>query len=56
MRCNLDAEINDCPFFVQNNLNCTNSDKCSFQECKIIHEAPRKEIKKEKWFEKYYKR
>ena len=55
IKCNLDHDINECPFFVRSNLDCTNPDTCSFQERGLTHEPPREEHKKEKWFEKYYK-
>lgn len=51
MRCNLDKEINNCPFYI-NGL-CKNDNKCSFQESdKVIVQKYQRE---ERWYEKYYK-
>ena len=32
MKCQLDKDINSCPFFDSENLVCNNPNKCSFQE------------------------
>lgn len=49
--CTLPEDINTCPYFIESNNTCKNSDMCSYQytEKKVIKS-------KEKWYEKYYKK
>lgn len=48
--CTLPKDVNTCPYFIQSNCTCTNSDTCSYQ-----FTEKKAEEQKVKWFEKYYK-
>lgn len=53
MKCELEAEINNCPFYIKSTHLCTNENPCSFQEKK---DTQKEYIRKERWYEKYYKK
>ena len=50
MKCIFNESANKCPFLDRNNSKCSNPNKCNFQE-----EKPKPPVKKEKWFEQYYR-
>lgn len=56
MKCTLDKGINSCEYFNPALLECSNPNKCSFQDLidtsKLTYEYQRPE----KWFEKYYRK
>jgi hypothetical protein len=54
-KCSFAPDINKCPYFMQDNEGCSNTDKvCSFYR-KMEQNKEVVEIRQEKWFEKYYK-
>ena len=53
MKCELEAEINNCPFYIKSTHLCANENPCSFQEKK---DTQKEYIRKERWYEKYYKK
>ena len=54
MICEMPNDINECPFFIQNDQKCSYQNKCSFQQLKI--EESESNYKREpRWYEKYYK-
>ena len=55
MKCELSLDINTCPFFDITNRGCKNNDKCSFQECGE-EKSKEKYTRKERWYEKYYRK
>ena len=55
MKCELSLDINSCPFFNITNRECKNNDKCSFQECGE-EKSKEKYTRKERWYEKYYRK
>lgn len=53
IKCTFDLEINNCPFYNKDNNRCVYEKKCSFQaEDKVIDRY----VRKERWYEKYYKK
>lgn len=53
--CTLDKTINHCPYF-DGNERCTNNGtgtKCGM--LRIVEDVDKKYIRKERWYEKYYK-
>lgn len=55
MKCFLDKDINKCPYFLQAEEECISKSKCSFQE-KINPKIDTGYVRKERWYEKYYKK
>ena len=55
MKCTLQHDINNCPFFVSETEECKRNEKCSFQEQKEANK-PNAYVRKERWYEEYYKR
>lgn len=55
MKCFLDKDINKCPYFLQAEDECISKSKCSFQE-KIDPKIDCGYVRKEHWYEKYYKK
>ena len=55
MKCELSLDINTCPFYDATNRECKNNDKCSFQECGE-EKSKEKYTRKERWYEKYYRK
>lgn len=55
MKCSLDKDINKCPYFLQAEEECISKTKCSFKE-KIDPKTGNEYIRKERWYEKYYKK
>ena len=53
MKCDLDKDINECPFFVRDTEECKSNNKCSYQG---NAEQSTKYVRKERWYEKYYKK
>lgn len=53
MKCELEPAINNCPFYIKSSRTCTNESVCSFQEKK---NTQKQYIRKERWYEKYYKK
>lgn len=53
--CSLESDINKCPYFIRDKEGCNNEDKvcCFYSDMESKAESP--EVRKEKWFEKYYK-
>lgn len=54
MKCYLDKDINKCPYFLPAEEECISKSKCSFQE-KIDFKIDCGYVRKERWYEKYYK-
>lgn len=54
MKCKLEVEANECPFCDKDKMECKNKRSCSFQESGVVPEKE-KYIRKERWYEKYYK-
>ncbi len=54
MKCTLPENINKCPFFDIDFGTCNNGNKCSYQQ-EDKSEVKEKYIRKERWYEKYYK-
>lgn len=52
-KCELDKELNKCPYY--NDGFCKNEDKCSFQKRENT-EVRHSYVRKERWYEQYYKR
>lgn len=50
MICKLDKDINKCPYY--SNGKCSYDKKCSFQITKDAAQY----VRKERWYEKYYKK
>ncbi len=53
MQCGLSIEINHCPYFDKTKTECHYKEKCSYQE------RPEKNmpyVRKERWYEKYYRK
>ena len=55
MKCTLEHDINNCPFFDLESFGCQREGKCSFQE-KENGYVKNPYIRKERWYDKYYKR
>ena len=54
MKCNLPADINQCPHYLTETQECKKEGACSFQQQSVS--KPRSQyIRKERWYEKYYK-
>ena len=53
--CNLDKDINECPFYNRKNSGCNNQDNCSFKEL-IERVKEEKYDRQPRWYEKYYKK
>ena len=55
MKCNLAEDINQCPFYHREDKKCSKDGKCSFQ---LVEEkkSTNSYIRKERWYEKYYRR
>lgn len=54
MECLLDADVNKCPHYNSKGKKCLYTGKCSFQKA-AIEQQKSKYIRKERWYEKYYK-
>lgn len=52
-KCNLDRDINECPYYDKEKEICINENTCSFQVSD--EEIVEKYERKERWYEKYYK-
>lgn len=52
MYCTMDQDINSCPYYNKLTNSCFYDKKCSFQK---VEELTQKYIRKERWYEKYYK-
>lgn len=55
MKCTFDEDINECPFYDKKTKLCSNNNKCSFQESSSSSNQE-KYVRKERWYEKYYKK
>lgn len=54
--CLLPEDINNCPFFNKEKMECTNTDtKCTFRKESDENIVNNQYIRKERWYEKYYK-
>lgn len=53
MKCELEKDINTCPYYNKKTNECLNKEKCSFQH---IIQGNKEYVRPEKWFKKYYKR
>ena len=52
----LSADINNCPFCDKDSMLCKNENKCAFKQEKIEDNiSPDGYVRKERWYEKYYK-
>lgn len=54
MECLLDTDVNKCPHYNSKVKKCLYAGQCSFQKT-VIEQQKRKYIRKERWYEKYYK-
>ena len=54
MKCLLDKDINKCQYFLIIEQKCISKSKCSLQE-KIDSKTDNGYIRKERWYENYYK-
>ena len=52
-KCELDKDINNCPYYKEEI--CMNENKCSFQKEEIV-EAKNPYVRKERWYEQYYRK
>lgn len=55
MKCSLSLEINNCPFCNKEQMECGNMSSCAFQVAES-EKQKEKYIRKERWYEKYYKK
>lgn len=55
MKCLLDKNINKCPYFLLAEEECISKTRCSYQE-KIDSGTDCGYVRKERWYEKYYKK
>lgn len=55
MKCNLPADINQCPYFLTEKQECKKESACSFQQ-KAVSKPRNQYIREERWYEKYYKK
>ena len=53
LKCELDKDINNCPYYKEGI--CTNENMCSFQKKEIV-EPKNPYARKERWYEQYYRR
>lgn len=53
-KCELDKDINKCPYYTEDGY-CNNEEKCSFQKEEII-ETKNLYVRKERWYEQYYRK
>ena len=51
-KCELEKELNKCPFYKEGF--CTSNTSCSFQ--KKVEKNEKEYVRKERWYEKYYKK
>lgn len=55
--CKLDSDL-DCPYRLEDKMHCNNNDQCSF--CMVEREEyeynSKGYVRKERWYEKYYKK
>ena len=54
-KCILPEDINECRYFVRCNKLCCKVNKCSYQEIEEENIKPNQYVRKERWYEKYYK-
>lgn len=55
--CTLDYEINKCPYFNKNDFSCNNEKSCSYKNVDLNRDKRQNTyIRKERWYEKYYKK
>lgn len=54
IECTLPKEINECPFYDKEKLLCNNQNSCSFQKKEEV--KPSGYVRKERWYEQYYKK
>ena len=55
-RCELSEDINNCPFCNKEKMECLNDKtKCAFHTEENIDVANNQYVRKERWYEKYYK-
>lgn len=54
-KCGLLENANKCEFYNKENKTCLNSEKCSYQDFDADSINPNRYIRKERWYEKYYK-
>lgn len=56
--CKFDLDINECPFFKRESLECCNEKDCTYrEELKNLakNKADEEYIREPRWYEKYYK-
>lgn len=55
-RCELSEDINNCPFYNKEKTECLNTKtKCTFRTEENIDVINNQYVRKERWYEKYYK-
>jgi hypothetical protein len=52
--CELPKEVNQCPHYTEDGY-CNNENKCSFQK-EDVKEVKNQYVRKERWYEQYYKK
>lgn len=55
MKCTLDSNINNCPFYKIKTSECNNEKECSFKE-KDKSNKTGEYVREERWYEKYYRK
>lgn len=56
MKCTLDKDINTCNHYDPITEECSNPNKCSFQDRIDTSKVTLSYERKERWYEKYYRR
>lgn len=54
MKCTLSIEVNECPFYNKDKMECNNQNRCTYQENENA-QPKEKYVRQERWYEKYYK-
>ncbi len=54
MKCSLAEDINNCPFCDKRTVSCNNEKHCTYQYEE--HKEKNPYVRKERWYEKYYKK
>ena len=55
MKCTIDADINQCPYYDTTTQECNCDGKCSFQSTEVENHKYKYE-RKERWYEQYYRK
>lgn len=55
MKCALAKDVNECPYYNKEDEECSNEGNCSFK-ASGEGQVREKYIRKERWYEKYYRK